>query len=233
MLASSTCAVQMFDVAFSRRMCCSRVCRASRSAGRPAVSVLTPTMRPGIARAADSRAVRKAACGPPNPIGTPKRCAEPIAMSAPSSPGGVARTHANGSVATTASPPTSWTRAIASVQSMTAPVDVGNENSAPNNPAPTRSSNCAASPTTRSIPIGSAHVRNTARVWGCTSACTKNDGDALFDSRRAIVIASAAAVPSSSSDALATSSPVSSVTTVWKLRIASRRPWLISGWYGV
>ena len=55
MLASSTCAVQMFEVAFSRRMCCSRVCRASRSAGRPAVSVLTPTMRPGIARAADSR----------------------------------------------------------------------------------------------------------------------------------------------------------------------------------
>ena len=27
MTASSTCAVQMFEVAFSRRMCCSRVCR--------------------------------------------------------------------------------------------------------------------------------------------------------------------------------------------------------------
>ena len=26
MTASNTCAVQMFDVAFSRRMCCSRVC---------------------------------------------------------------------------------------------------------------------------------------------------------------------------------------------------------------
>ena len=33
MTASSTCAVQMFDVAFSRRMCCSRVCSASRYAG--------------------------------------------------------------------------------------------------------------------------------------------------------------------------------------------------------
>ena len=33
--ASSTCAVQMFDVAFSRRMCCSRVCSASRYAGSP------------------------------------------------------------------------------------------------------------------------------------------------------------------------------------------------------
>ena len=35
MLASSTCAVQMLDVAFSRRMCCSRVCSARRSAGPP------------------------------------------------------------------------------------------------------------------------------------------------------------------------------------------------------
>ena len=142
-------------------------------------------------------------------------------------------TQASGSVATTASPPTSCTRAIASVQSVTAPVDVGSENSAPNIPSPTRSSNRAVSPTTRSIPIGSARVRSTASVCGCTSACTKKLEDALFDSRRAIVIASAAAVPSSSSDAFATSSPVSSVTTVWKLRIASRRPWLISGWYGV
>ena len=37
--ASSTCAVQMFEVAFSRRMCCSRVCSASRIAGWPAASM--------------------------------------------------------------------------------------------------------------------------------------------------------------------------------------------------
>ena len=30
MFASSACAVQMFDVAFSRRMCCSRVASAIR-----------------------------------------------------------------------------------------------------------------------------------------------------------------------------------------------------------
>ena len=47
------------------------------------------------------------------------------------------------------------------------------------------------------------------------------------------VIASAAAVDSSSIDALAISIPVRSVTIVWKLRSASSRPWLISGWYGV
>ncbi len=52
---------------------------------------------------------------------------------------------------------------------------------------------------------------------------------ATFDRRRAIVIASAAAVASSSIDALATSSPVSSVTRVWKFSNASSRPWLISG----
>ena len=50
MTASSTCAVQMFDVAFSRRMCCSRVCSASRYAGLPCESIETPTRRPGIER---------------------------------------------------------------------------------------------------------------------------------------------------------------------------------------
>ena len=58
--------------------------------------------------------------------------------------------------------------------------------------------------------------------------------DAPFGARRrAIAIASAAAVGSSSSDAFAISIPVRSLTIVWKLRSASRRPWEISGWYGV
>jgi hypothetical protein len=48
--------------------------------------------------------------------------------------------------------------------------------------------------------------------------------------RCAIVIASAAAVASSSSEALATSRPVRSQIIVWKFSSASRRPWLISGW---
>ncbi len=48
-----------------------------------------------------------------------------------------------------------------------------------------------------------------------------------------MAIASAAAVPSSSTDALASSIPVRSATIVWKLSSASSRPWLISGWYGV
>ena len=52
-------------------------------------------------------------------------------------------------------------------------------------------------------------------------------------SRWHIVIASAAAVASSSSEALAMSRPVRSVTMVWKFSSASRRPWEISAWYGV
>src|SRR5439155_1006892 len=46
-------------------------------------------------------------------------------------------------------------------------------------------------------------------------------------------IASAAAVASSSSDALAISRPVKSDTIVWKLSSASSRPCAISAWYGV
>ena len=43
-------------------------------------------------------------------------------------------------------------------------------------------------------------------------------------------MASAAAVPSSSIEALAISRPVSSSTIVWYVSSASSRPWLISGW---
>ncbi len=48
-----------------------------------------------------------------------------------------------------------------------------------------------------------------------------------------MAMASAAAVPSSSSEALARSMPVRSLTIVWKFSRASSRPWEISGWYGV
>ncbi|AIL00422.1 hypothetical protein P797_36555 [Pseudomonas aeruginosa VRFPA04] len=65
MLASSTWAVQMFELAFSRRMCCSRVCRAMRNAGLPRASRETPMIRPGIARLYPSRVAKNAACGPP------------------------------------------------------------------------------------------------------------------------------------------------------------------------
>ena len=43
----------------------------------------TPTIRPGIWRLCASRVARNAACGPPKPIGTPKRWDDPTTMSAP------------------------------------------------------------------------------------------------------------------------------------------------------
>src|SRR4029079_5212567 len=84
-----------------------------------------------------------------------------------------------------------------------------------------------------SMPSGSARVAMTSMVWGRVSASTAYTMALDLEERRARVIASAAAVPSSSMEALAVARPVRSVTTVWKLSRASSRPWLISGWYGV
>ena len=57
--------VQMFDVAFSRRMCCSRVASVSTNPVRPSVSVATPTNRPGICRMHFSDAAMTPQYGPP------------------------------------------------------------------------------------------------------------------------------------------------------------------------
>ena len=47
MFASNTCAVQMLLVAFSRRMCCSRVCSARRKAGLPLGILRNPDQTAG------------------------------------------------------------------------------------------------------------------------------------------------------------------------------------------
>ena len=73
-------------------------------------------------------------------------------------------------------------------------------------------------------------VRTTSSVCGWTLSETKNASCPGFASASKRCIASAAAVPSSSSEAFATGNPVRSMTIVWKLSSASRRPWEISGW---
>jgi hypothetical protein len=81
-----------------------------------------------------------------------------------------------------------------------------------------------------------ARASSTARVCGQVRAETRNvlrGAGRRAWTRCSSVIASPAAVASSSSDALATSIPVKSLTIVWKLRSDSRRPWAISAWYGV
>ena len=97
--------MQMLLVARSRLMCCSRVWIAMRSAGSPAESRLMPMRRPGILRTCSFFVAKNAACGPPRPIGTPKRCALPTTTSAPHCPGGVRRQRESGSAATTSSAP--------------------------------------------------------------------------------------------------------------------------------
>ena len=164
MLARSTCAVQIFDVAFSRRICCSRVCNARRRAGRPASSTLTPTSRPGIERASFSETAINAAWGPPPPIGTPNRCAEPIAMSAPIEPAERRSTAASGSMSTTQRAPLSCTVSITDDRSRIPPVDDGKEKRAPNTPS--SAARVASSPDTTEIPVGSARVCRTARICG-------------------------------------------------------------------
>ena len=55
----------MLWVAFSRRMCCSRVCSASTKPRRPSTSVVSPAIRPGIRRRCSSVAAKKPNEGPP------------------------------------------------------------------------------------------------------------------------------------------------------------------------
>ncbi|OQC13293.1 MAG: hypothetical protein BWX79_01049 [Alphaproteobacteria bacterium ADurb.Bin100] len=79
-------------------------------------------------------------------------------------------------------------------------------------------------------PSGFARVWITSMVCGWASPATTIVWPLAFTERRASVIASAAAVASSSMDALAIAMPVRSVTMVWKLTKASMRPWEISAW---
>ncbi len=148
-------------------------------------------------------------------------------MSAPRSPGEASSVSASGSAATMASAPLARSAAIAGRRSRTAPWLPGYCSSAPNTSVLSRS---PGSPTATVHPSGSARWRSTARVCGWASRSTKNTLLLVCEARCASAMASAAAVPSSSSEALATSSPVRSQIMVWKLNSASSRPWLISGW---
>ena len=85
------------------------------------------------------------------------------------------------------------------------------------------------------MPNGSLRVSSRSSVCGKRLRSTKSCVRPSFTAsrlRRANImsIASAVAVPSSSSEQLAISMPVSESTAVWKLSSASRRPCEISAW---
>ena len=63
--AFSVCAVVMLCVAFSRRMCCSRVWSVSTKPRLPSASTVSPAIRPGIRRMYACWAAKKPNDGPP------------------------------------------------------------------------------------------------------------------------------------------------------------------------
>jgi hypothetical protein len=172
---------------------------------------------------------KKAACGPPYPIGTPKRCVEPSATSAPISPGERRRVRARRSVATTRSAPAAWALAARPARSRTTPSVAGYCTRTPKSLWPAKSTD-STGPTWTWIPRAADFVRTSAIVCGWQSSATKKPSRPGFATARHRVIASPAAVASSRRDALARGRPVRSATIVWKLRRASRRPCEISGW---
>ena len=168
-------------------------------------------IRPGVERRYASRVAKNAAWGPPQPIGTPKRWLLPTTMSAPSSPGERSITRASGSAATATSACCARARATTAARSGIAPLDPGYWTSTPKH-GPS-SSPAGRTSTFRSS--GAARVRTTSMVCGWQSASTRNRFDSAFPTRRAIAIASAAAVASSRSEALASSMPVRSMIICW------------------
>ena len=87
--AESAWLLQMLLVAFSRRMCCSRVESVSTKAVLPSRSTVRPTTRPGIWRMCSCLQVKKPKPGPPNDIALPSGCPSPTTMSAPRRRGGL------------------------------------------------------------------------------------------------------------------------------------------------
>ena len=111
---------------------------------------------------------------------------------------------------------------------MTPPYVSGYCTMAPAN-SPESTSTSFASPTTTVTPSGAMRVSTRSMVCGWQRSETKTLGRFLTEPRH-ICMASAAAVASSSSDALQTCMPVRSQTMVWKLSSICSRPWLISAW---
>ncbi len=134
------------------------------------------------------------------------------------------------SLATATSRPAAWAFSMIGRRSAIAPRSSGYCSSKPN---ACSIGKLDGSPISSRMPSGSARPRRTSIVCGKQRSETRNTlscpaGAFFVCSRWNIVMASAAAVPSSSSDAVAMSIPVRSFTTVWKLRSDSSRPCAIS-----
>ena len=126
--------------------------------------------RPGMTRRISSRVDMNAAWGPPKPMGTPKRCADPMQMSAPISPGGLNRLKARRSAANVVTAPAFFALAAISERSSSRPVVDGYWSNTPKTSA--LMDIFFGSTTRTSIPRGCARVLTTPMVWGWTSSAT-------------------------------------------------------------
>ena len=130
-------------------------------------------MRPGIVRLNSSAAAMNAACGPPQPIGMPKRWLLPTAIWAPSSPGGFEQRQReevgsddDGRAALRAT----LDDAPCSRRSRLSCAGTG----AARRMRPSRCTSASSSTTRTSIPSGAARVRTTAIVCGWHACETTN-----------------------------------------------------------
>ncbi|MPN25398.1 hypothetical protein SDC9_172807 [bioreactor metagenome] len=146
-------------------------------------------------------------------------------MSAPHSPGGVSSVSASRSVATMAAACLAWMASTSAFQSAIQPLLAGYwMMTAKKSPASSASHSSLELATLTSMPSGAARVCTTSMVCGCASPAITMVLLLDLTERLASVIASAAAVASSSMEALAIGMPVRSQTMVWKLTSASMRP---------
>ena len=117
--------VHTFELAFSRRMSCSRVRNVVVKARRPMLSTVSPTKRPGMRRTCSRRAANRPRYGPPNAMGVPKGWPSPTATSAPHSPGLLSTAAEIGSKATTSIAPVAFAAAAAPAMSSSTPRRLG------------------------------------------------------------------------------------------------------------
>ncbi len=222
----------MLEFAFSRRMCCSRVCRAMRSAVLPRASLDTPMMRPGHGalealaggeegrvRAAEAHRHAEALRRAEGHVGA--QLAGGVEQQQGQQVGG----HR------TPAPSGACSCSISGVRStnLAAGVRVLQQGAEARRGCQLSSAPTVDQLDSRSSRRGSHHRRWSAGSW---PRRRRTRSTSIFDTRLARVIASAAAVASSSSEALASSRPVRSMVSCWKFSSDFRRPWAISGLIG-
>ena len=167
----------MLLVAFSRRMCCSRVCSVRTKQRLPRRSTVWPAMRPGMRRTNFSRQAMMPRYGPPYGIGVPSEWPSATAMSAPQSPGRFSRPRLIGSNAATTSAPASWAILASASASSRQPKKFGcwtRTQAVWSSTAAARSCGCTTPPgvptVTSSTPRLARYVAIVWRYSGCTLA---------------------------------------------------------------